>query len=50
MAQGKTNQEIASELFIAPGTVRTHVSRIYAKLDVHSREEFIEALEKNSAV
>lgn len=50
MAQGKTNQEIASELFIAPGTVRTHVSRIYAKLDVHSREEFIEVLEKNSAV
>lgn len=46
MAQGKTNQEIASELFIAPGTVRTHVSRIYAKLDVHSREEFLEAFQK----
>lgn len=46
MAQGKTNQEIASELFIAPGTVRTHVSRIYAKLNVHSRDGFLEAFEE----
>lgn len=44
MAKGKTNSDIAEELFIAPGTVRTHVSRIYAKMNVHSREEFMATL------
>lgn len=45
MVRGLSNADIASELFIAPGTVRTHVSRIYAKLDVHSRDEFLAVLQ-----
>ena len=34
---GLTPQEIADQLVIAVGTVRTHLKNIYSKLDVHSR-------------
>lgn len=34
---GLTNEEIAAELYISPLTVRTHVKRIHAKLDIHGR-------------
>ncbi len=37
LAGGHTNREIAQRLFISEKTVGVHVSRIYAKLDVHSR-------------
>ena len=37
LAQGKTNQEIAWELVLSTGTVRTHVQRILAKLGASDR-------------
>ena len=40
MLDEKTIAEIAEELFIAPSTVRAHISRIYEKFDAHSRQEF----------
>lgn len=39
IAAGKTNQEIAEELFIAIKTVKVHVSNILAKLDIHDRTQ-----------
>jgi len=41
MAAGKSNKEIGAELFISDGTVKTHVSSIFTKLDVVSRTEAI---------
>ncbi len=37
IAQGKSNQQIADELFITLKTVKTHVSNILAKLEVDDR-------------
>jgi ATP/maltotriose-dependent transcriptional regulator MalT len=38
-ASGKTNPQIAEQLFIARSTVKTHLSTIYRKLDVANRTE-----------
>lgn len=39
IAEGKTNQEIADELFIALKTVKVHVSNILGKLQVQDRTQ-----------
>ncbi len=39
LARGRSNQQIARELFIGEQTVKTHVSSILAKLGVHSRTQ-----------
>ncbi|WP_151480185.1 response regulator [Streptomyces albicerus] len=37
VGQGRSNAEIATELFMSIATVKTHVSRILAKLDLNNR-------------
>jgi DNA-binding NarL/FixJ family response regulator len=39
IARGRTNQEIAAELFISLSTVKTHIARIQNKLGVRNRVE-----------
>jgi DNA-binding CsgD family transcriptional regulator len=39
VAQGRSNREIAAELFIAEKTARNHVERVYAKLGVSNRTQ-----------
>jgi DNA-binding CsgD family transcriptional regulator len=39
VAQGRTNREVAAALFLAERTVETHLTHVYAKLDVRSRAE-----------
>jgi DNA-binding NarL/FixJ family response regulator len=41
MAQGKSNKEIASTLFISEGTVKSHGKAIFAKMNVASRTEAV---------
>jgi DNA-binding CsgD family transcriptional regulator len=42
LALGRSNQDIADELFVSRETARTHVSNIFHKLDVHSRAEAVD--------
>jgi LuxR family maltose regulon positive regulatory protein len=39
IALGRTNQEIAEQLIVSPGTVKAHTASIYRKLDVANRTE-----------
>ena len=39
VAEGLTNAEIGQRLFIAPGTVKNHLSHIFAKLGISTRAE-----------
>ena len=37
LAAGRSNKEIANELEVSPNTVKTHVSRLFGKLEVTRR-------------
>ncbi|MBV7506343.1 response regulator transcription factor [Bacillus sp. sid0103] len=50
MAEGKTNQDIADELFIALKTVKTHVSNILSKLNVQDRTQAVIYAFKHSLI
>ncbi len=41
MAEGKSNQEIAEQLFVSGNTIKTHVSNIFLKLEAKRRTEAI---------
>jgi DNA-binding NarL/FixJ family response regulator len=41
VAEGLTNDEIASRLFISPATARTHVSRTMIKLGARDRAQLV---------
>ncbi|MEV4256992.1 helix-turn-helix transcriptional regulator, partial [Spirillospora sp. NPDC049652] len=43
LARGRSNREIAAELFISPKTASVHVSNLMAKLDASSRGEAVAA-------
>lgn len=45
--QGKSNKEIANELFISLNTVKTHITNIYAKLRVSSRQELLRKIQNS---
>jgi DNA-binding NarL/FixJ family response regulator len=41
MAHGDTNADIAEELFISEGTVKTHVKRVLSKLEMRDRTQVV---------
>lgn len=47
LAAGESNKEMARTLGISPNTVKTHLARLYEKLDVERR---IQAIEKARAL
>jgi len=50
MTEGKSNQEMADDLFIALKTVKTHVSNILSKLQVQDRTQAVIYAFKHSLV
>ena len=40
-ATGKSNTEIAAELFLSVATVKTHISRLLDKLDCRDRAQLV---------
>jgi len=45
VAQGYTNRQIATGLFVSERTVETHVANVLRKLNVHSREQITSRLD-----
>jgi ATP/maltotriose-dependent transcriptional regulator MalT len=43
VAQGRTNADIGRELFIGEATVKTHLIRVFTKLDVDDRTAAVTA-------
>jgi DNA-binding NarL/FixJ family response regulator len=41
LARGRSNEEIAVQLFVSPATVKTHINRLFAKLRVTSRVQAV---------
>jgi DNA-binding NarL/FixJ family response regulator len=41
LARGRSNDEIAADLVVAPATVKTHVNRIFAKLAIETRAQAV---------
>jgi DNA-binding CsgD family transcriptional regulator len=49
VATGRSNKQVAADLFITPKTVETNLTRIYAKLGVHSRVALARRLQAEGA-
>lgn len=47
LLEGRSLRFIQNALYISEGTARTHVKRIYAKLEVHSKQELIDYFKEN---
>ncbi|MDR0626708.1 MAG: LuxR C-terminal-related transcriptional regulator [Bifidobacteriaceae bacterium] len=49
LANGRDVPTIARKLFISENTVRTHTKSLYRKLDVHTKQDFLDLLDQAGA-
>lgn len=50
MAEGMSNTEIADRLFVSLNTIKTHVSKLFEKMDVKRRTQAIEMAKRLSLI
>jgi NarL family two-component system response regulator LiaR len=50
MADGYSNQEIADQLFVSLNTIKTHISRLFEKMEVKRRTQAVELAKKLSLI
>jgi DNA-binding CsgD family transcriptional regulator len=50
VAEGMTNREVASQLYISPHTVSTHLRHAFSKLDINSRVDLTRIAVEQAAV
>lgn len=50
MAEGLSNQEIASRLFVSLNTIKTHSSNIFEKMDVKRRTQAVEKAKRMNII
>ena len=41
IAQGRSNREIATELFVSEATVKTHINHVFSKIDARDRAQAV---------
>ncbi|MDQ6921095.1 MAG: AAA family ATPase [Candidatus Dormibacteraeota bacterium] len=46
LAEGRTTREAAAKLYLSPKTVEYHLRNVYSKLEIRSRDELREALQR----
>ena len=44
MFEGLNNQQMAHKFFVSENTIKSHIKRIYVKLNVHKRSELLKSL------
>ena len=47
VAEGNSMRKVGETLFISLGTVQSHSKKIYKKLDIHSKQELLDLVEKH---
>jgi ATP/maltotriose-dependent transcriptional regulator MalT len=50
MAEGLSNHEIASRLFVSLNTIKTHSSKVFEKLEVNRRTQAVDKAKKLSLI
>ncbi len=50
MAEGFSNEEIATRLFVSLNTIKTHVSKLFEKMDVKRRTQAVEKAKRLSLI
>lgn len=48
VCDGRSNQEIANELYLSPNTVKRHITNSFMKTNIRNRTEFVKFANENS--